>query len=150
MAGTETMRQFCIRKGFSSAWFYQKAAGWKLEREKMRENAVKKVESKLVDYYGSYIEQTKKLLSSISNQFAKALSNTIRTTPDGQRTIVPMDADKLNSMAAAISTNVKTLRLIEGKSTENKAVKVSNDLNELLVQLQEAMEKEDEDTLGDA
>lgn len=150
LSGQETLNEFRIRHKMGASWFYMKAADWAEARDRIGKEAVKKAEGKLADYYGSYIEQTRKLLASINNQIAAALQQTIIVDEkSGERKIAPMDADKLSSMSHAISANVKTLRLIEGKSTENKAVKVEGDLNDRLTGLIEAMEADGEDTLGD-
>lgn len=132
--------------------FWPVVAGWSHEKMRLQQRAVEKVERKLVNVYSQYVENTKRLLVAINQQFAKSIQRTLRPNPTTgeMEIIVPLRTMELNQMSSALAVNIKTIRLLEGKSTENLAVKTKGDLNEKLVDLLEAMEeKPDEENASD-
>lgn len=123
--------------------FWPVVAGWSREKMRVQQRAVEKVENKLVNVYSQYVDNTKRLLVAINQQMARAIQRTLRPNPQtGEMEIAfPLRATELNQMSSAISINMKTIRLLEGKSTENLAVRAKGDLNAKLVDFLEAMEE---------
>lgn len=138
--------------GITPHAFWPVVRGWSFEKMRLQQRAVEKVENKLVNVYSQFVDNTKRLLVAINQQMARAIQRTLKKNPEtGEMEIaIPLRASELNQMSNSISINMKTIRLLEGKSTENIAVRGKGDLNAKLVDLLEAMEeKPDEENASD-
>lgn len=119
LVGEETLNQFRLRHGLNKNHFYDKAQTWPEDRGRIREKALKKVEKELETYYAGFVVETKDLLTSVNAHLKKLIKGSLK---DGE-VVAAIPVDELKKMSESISVNLKTVRLMSDKSTENLSTK---------------------------
>lgn len=97
--------------------FYNKTKGWKPERELLRKKGVKIVKKKIEESYEKFAEDQIKLFEFINAQAYKINADTI--DPSTGKIKTALTAQQLVQISNALSSTLKSFRLIVGKSTEN-------------------------------
>lgn len=120
MAGNESFNKFRLRHKFGLTWFSKMAKGWLAERNNLRLEAFKEVQivrkEELKDEYSKFADAAKKLIFRTTQEIEAVYERTF--DKDGKR-IGVLGPDKITNLSNALSTAIKSFRLIEGKSTEN-------------------------------
>lgn len=132
------------KNGLAFASFFKKVKGWNKEKAALQKKAIKRVEAEVIDFYADYIRRSRKFLTTMMDNFEQLVQDGRVRDQDGK--LWPLGPDSLLDLAKAFAENMKTVRLIENKSTENKAIGVQadGDLHGALMQLIHVIEgKED-------
>lgn len=117
---TENPNQFRLRHGISQQTFYSRMASgnWIEEREDVHKRGAVKAKDSLVD---KIAEEWKREFNILRGLQAQVIS-TIRTTTDADgRITAPLSPRDIRSLAGAMESILKSLRLLAGQSTDNLA-----------------------------
>lgn len=116
LAGSETLNQFRLRKGFSAKWFYHKVEqlDWEGARQRIAKKALQKIETAGANSIAKEFENNERLWRAVEAQAARILNQQIKDQN--------LDPVALAALSQAIERALKNRRLILGQSTENKRV----------------------------
>ena len=140
LSGIENLSALRRRHGIAITHFHKHTRGWFTEKAQIQQKAISNVEARLIDRYEEFVEETRNILSLMNKHILYSLKDHIIVGADGQiESGTPAPPDALQNIAKTLAENLKSVRLIEGKSTENRALAVQGDLNSALVAILDYM-----------
>lgn len=119
LGSDSSLNQLKIKHKLNDKWFYKQTAGWQAERATMHQRALElakgTLEKDLKDEYSQYAENVKKLVRAANAQAAALYQQTLGKDGTIKK---PLNAMSLKLIADMVSANLKTFRIIEGKTAD--------------------------------